>query len=75
MVPELVSPGEVCPIMVQKLDASGDELLTMNVLVAQLALQTYFRHSLRSTYEPAHEQSIMEAEREVYSWLVVGPAQ
>jgi len=43
VVPELVSPGEVCPTTVQKLDAYGEGLLTGSISVAFLALQTYFR--------------------------------
>ena len=39
-VPELVSPGEVCPTTVQKLDACGEGLLTASISEAFLALQT-----------------------------------
>jgi hypothetical protein len=66
-VPELVSPGEVCPTTVQKLnDACGEQRLTAIVLVAYLALQTCFRCTIASTYQLALGQSIMEAAREAY---------
>jgi len=66
-VPELVSPGEVCPTTVQKLDdACGEELLTTIVSVPYLALQTCFRCTIASAYQLALGQSIMEAAREVY---------
>jgi len=74
-VPELVSPGEVCPTTVQKLDACGEELLTAIISVAYLALQTCFRRSIASTYQLTHGQSIKVAAREVYCLLMVGPAQ
>jgi hypothetical protein len=65
-VPALVSPGEVCPTTVPKLDACGEELLTAIVSVAYLALQTCFRCTIASAYQLALGQSIMEAAREVY---------
>jgi hypothetical protein len=74
-VPELVSPGEVYPMTVQKLhDASGEGLLTASISIACLALQTCFRCSIASIYQLAHGQSLKEAAREVYC-LEVRPAQ
>ena len=64
--PSWYPPGEVCPTMVQKLDACGEELLTAIVLVGFLALQTCFHCSIASTYQLTLGQSIKEATREVY---------
>jgi hypothetical protein len=65
-VAELVSPGEVCPTTVQKVNACGEELLTAIVSVAYLALHTCFRCTIASTYQLALGQSMSEAAREVY---------
>jgi len=65
-VPEFVSPGEVCPTTVQKLDGCGEELLTAIGLVAFLAPQTCFCCLIASTSQLALGLSIMEAAREVY---------
>jgi len=65
-VPKLVSPGEVCPTTVLKLDACGERLLTTSISVAFLALQTCFCCTKASAYQLALGQSIMEAAREVH---------
>jgi hypothetical protein len=41
VVPELVSPAEVCSTTLQNLDACGDELLTAIVSVAYLATDMF----------------------------------
>jgi hypothetical protein len=73
-VPELVSPGEVCPTTAQKLYACGETLFTASISVAFLALHTCFCPLQASTYQLALGKSIMEATREVYC-LKVRPAQ
>jgi len=65
-VPELVSPGEVCPTTVLKHDACGEGLLTASITVAFLALQTCFCCTKAAAYQLAPGLSIMKAAREVY---------
>ena len=76
VVPEFVSPGEVCHTTVQKLHWCWwrRTVLTASVSVAFLALQTCFRSLIASTYQLAHGQSMKEATREVYC-LKVRPAE
>jgi len=71
---DLVSPGEVCPMVVQMLDDYGEDLPTAIVSVAYLALQTCFRTTIASTYQLALGQAVTVAAIEVYC-VKVRPAQ